>query len=791
MPQLLLTVIFIAIWLPAVVFTAGNQSTTPPIHQTYTLKGPFHWRYEKRDIVMFNSRPEFLLYGSANTKNGPKPAILRAGVLEWSLSGIRDHKKKRIYHTGRDEMPFVSEWGLEHDAGLTYRIGNFRFNLIFIFAIFFSLTLPILFILLLISDKVSIESPEVRKQRNLDFVSLVKSIESRAGSDPKWLKRKTLTLAVLGCLVVVGSIFLMVPVGIGILASAFVLAGFTGSNVLGAKIAFLLALIPIGFAWHLGKSLLMPGYRYSGIEMKRKECPALFAYLDKIRRKTKGPNFSRVFIDSNLNASVSRNGGLLGFFGMGPVVLTLGLPLMQSLNHKQLAGVIGHEYGHVAAKDNALGQWIYRIRNSWLVLGERLRFDPLWYALRLNRFYDWFIAAFSAHSFALSRYCEYEADAFSARMVGKEAMAESLSAIAVYGNQFDSVFWRKIWDKSHHEDDIQAVRPYADVPQFFASVENVSETAEFALKEKTNYSATHPAISDRLAALSAPFKAPQAPAESAATRLLGAMEAKLICRFNDEWQIEAQENWQVSHNEFRSWSEKYQELREKAIQDLNDTELDELITAANRLNDYALFNGANRELLRRYPENSSAAINCFWYRLIIEKDESQLADIEKWMEKFPEYLPNLCRYAIEFYNDTGREQEAEPFHERLENWEYLRNSAQEERSLILESDEFIPHGLAPDIVADFVGYFDRHPVIAKVYLVQKSVKYMPEYPCYVIAYRTKPKFWQTQAKVDEQVSLFIDNSGLSQDYMFISADSVKGLESKLKKVEGSDVYRRK
>ncbi|MGD7036730.1 hypothetical protein [Methylotuvimicrobium buryatense] len=224
---------------------------------------------------------------------------------------------------------------------------------------------------------------------------------------------------------------------------------------------------------------------------------------------------------------------------------------------------------------------------------------------------------------------------------------------------------------------------------------------------------------------------------------------------------------------------------------MNDTELDELITAANRLNDYALFNSANRELLRRYPENSSAAINCFWYRLIIEKDESQLADIEKWMEKFPEYLPNLCRYAIEFYNDAGREQEAEPFYERLENWEYLRNSAQEERSLILEADEFIPHGLDPDIVADFVGYFDRHPVIAKVYLVQKSVKYMPEYPCYVIAYRTKPKFWQTQAKVDEQVSSFIDNSGLSQDYMFISADSVKGLESKLKKVEGSGVYLRK
>lgn len=170
----------------------------------------------------------------------------------------------------------------------------------------------------------------------------------------------------------------------------------------------------------------------------------MFKVLDKICKKAKGPKFKRVFIDQNLNASVIRNGGVLGFFGMGPVVLTLGLPLMQSMDKKHLVGVIGHEYGHVAAKDNAWGQWIYRIRNSWLRLGERLDFDRLWYALKLNRFYDWFIATFNAHSFALSRRCEYEADAFSARLVGKEAMAGALSSLVVFGNQYDEKFWNKI-----------------------------------------------------------------------------------------------------------------------------------------------------------------------------------------------------------------------------------------------------------------------------------------------------------------------------------------------------------
>jgi Zn-dependent protease with chaperone function len=229
---------------------------------------------------------------------------------------------------------------------------------------------------------------------------LVQAVEQQAKGNARWLRKKTITLALLGYVVVLGSIVLMIPVGLGLGAAVVVL---TGGNAAAAKLAFVLAIVPIGFAWHMGKSLLSGPFEYSGLEVTAQDCPALFALLQKICTKAQGPMFKRVFIDNQLNASVTRSGGLLGFFGMGPVVLTLGLPLMQSQTQQQLAGVIGHEYGHVAAKDNAWGQWVYRIRNSWLTLDDRLRFEHLWYVLKLNRFYEWFMATFSVHSFALSR----------------------------------------------------------------------------------------------------------------------------------------------------------------------------------------------------------------------------------------------------------------------------------------------------------------------------------------------------------------------------------------------------
>ena len=786
MQQLILTVIFLVIWLPTILFTTSNSSIAPPLQETALLAGPYPWKYQEREIVFNQKQPEFFLFGKIATKPASIPVTVRAGFIEWLYaSSSRFKSNVQVFYTGLEGRPYVTKDVLENDAGLTYSIGDLRFNWVFVFSLLFCLVIPVLYVLMLMADNIVIDSPEERKRKSKNFIDLVKVIEQRAEEDPKWLKRKTIALAFLGYFVVLGSIALMIPVGLGMFGS---IALLTGGNVLGLKFAFVLAIVPIGFAWNMGKSLLSMGYAYEGVEIKRKECPELFKLLDKICKKVKGPKFKRVFIDQNLNASVIRNGGVLGFFGMGPVVLTLGLPLMQSMDTKHIVGVIGHEYGHVAAKDNAWGQWIYRIRNSWLMLGERLGFDRLWYALKLNRFYDWFIAIFNAHSFALSRRCEYEADAFSARLAGKQAMAGALSSLVVFGDQYDDKFWNKIWERSDNGEGIQAVRPYTDVPKFFASLGDDSKAVTNALKQQTDYTATHPSISDRLSALSAEFNVLQAPGKTVSSRLLGSMEAKLIKQFNQEWQEAANENWLERQQEYKKTQDKYDDLKQKQVQDLTDDQLWELSSASSNMNDNDLFYLSNKELLRRHPESADAGLNCIWYQLIIQKDSSQLSVMEGFVKKYPEFLPNICRYAVEFLSNEGREDEAKPYYERLENWEYIRSAAEDERAVILASDEYKPHGLEADAIVDFVQYYSGHPVISNVYMVQKVVKYMPEYPCYVIAYQTKANFWNTQKSVDEKVDDFIYGSGLSSDYSFIELDSIKGMKKKLGKVQDSKVY---
>lgn len=786
--RFLFVFIFLAVWLPSLVYTGSNMSFAPALEKGEQWVGPYKWKFKERDVFMMGIKPELLLRGSISTKSGWKPVVLRADFVEWMFAGgRRGVASGDVYKTGRQDYPFVSDWEIEHDQGLVYRLGDMRFNGFFLFGLFFCIALPILFVFWLLADDVAIDSPQERKRKQQAFIAQVKAVEARAKADPNWLKGKTIRLALLGYAVVLGSILLMIPVGIGLGAVVVIL---TGGNAGAAKLAFILAAVPIGFAWHMGRSLLFGADEQSGIEVTKKDCPALFAMLEKICEKANGPMFNHVFIDNQMNASVGRSGGMFGFFGMGPVVLTIGLPLMQSQTQKQLAAVIGHEYGHVAAKDNALGHWVYRIRNSWLALDDKLRFEHLWYVLKLNRFYEWFMSLFSAHSFVLSRQCEYEADAFSARIVGKEAMAESLSSLVVYGDKYDGAFWDGVWRKSDGGTNIQDVQPYADVPVFFNDIGDVSQAVESALKIETGYTATHPSISDRLAALGQGFKLPEAPGDKSAARLLGQMEQKLIKYYNDEWQTAAGEHWDRRREERQHWQSRYAALKDKPLSDLGDDDLRELVSAASRMEDDPLFYRASQEVLRRHPDNAGAEMNCIWYRLVVEKDPTQLEKAEAFLQRHPGYLPHVCGYAITFLESAGRAEEAKAYRDRLDDWHHLNDAANEERDTVLPTDHFQPHDIPQESVERLVAYFKEHPIITQVYLAKKNVQYMPEYPSYIVAYKVKPKMFDGQKTVDEQEGRFIYEANLPPEFVFIQADSVRGIEGKLKKTAGAKIYKK-
>lgn len=792
MKRLLFTALFLVIWLPCLLFTATNGTTAPRMKSAYDMAGPFKWKYVQRHVDFSALPPRLLIEGYIVPKDGAPPGetfMLQTDFIEWlySGSGMRHRVNKgMVYATGMPDRPYASQWDIEHDYYMRFTVGDFRFNGYFILGLAFSLLLLPLFVLWMMADDIAVVTPEERKRRDAAFLELVKLVEARAKGDKKWLKRKTIRLALLGYAVVLGSVVLMLPIGIGLGAAVVVM---TGGNVAAAKLAFILAAVPIGFAFALGKSLLIDRMPPAGVELKPQDAPALFAFLDDIIKEAEGPRFKHVYISDEMNASVSRSTGWLGFFGFGPVTLTMGLPLLQALTVDQLAGVVGHEYGHVAAKDNALGHWVYRIRNSWLVLGDRLHLEKLWYALKLNRFYAWFIGVFSAYSFALSRQCEYEADAFSAKLAGAQNAGSALCAVAVRGDEIASQYWRDVWKRAEAAPNIATEAPYSAMPSWFAAPHAQEEIIKAVKARKSGYASTHPSTIDRLAALGQDFTPPEPITQSAAAALLGQTETLLAKRFDAEWQAAARPHWERAHEQHNAVTARHAELSQRAFDSLTVDELHEMITAADRRNDDPAIIAASEEILKREPDNAGAKMNVAGLKLAAG-DETQLQAIAALIEAEPQMYAHGCRHALHFLHKTGRAEDAKAWQDKLDDWEYRRQAAQEERELVLASDEYEPHGLPDDAVRAFARHCSESGGIHTVYLARKKVKYMPEYPSYLIAFRLRQAPFKSQKKTQQELNDFISKAGMGS-CLFIDVTSVAGLEGKMKKTAGARIWTKK
>ncbi|HSC77290.1 MAG TPA: M48 family metalloprotease, partial [Candidatus Acidoferrales bacterium] len=114
---------------------------------------------------------------------------------------------------------------------------------------------------------------------------------------------------------------------------------------------------------------------------------------------------------------------------------------MLALSADQFRAVLAHEMGHFSGNHGRFGSWIYRVRQVWGQLVERLEIQKRrgsWFFLR---FFRWFAPLFSAYSFVLARRHEYEADECGAEMTSPEVMATALIATSVHHRNLDENVW--------------------------------------------------------------------------------------------------------------------------------------------------------------------------------------------------------------------------------------------------------------------------------------------------------------------------------------------------------------
>lgn len=166
--------------------------------------------------------------------------------------------------------------------------------------------------------------------------------------------------------------------------------------------------------------------------LPRADEPGLFAELDGLTQGIDAPPIDEVVLDDSFNA-----GALVLRTAWRPWrtrrVLVLGVPLLACLDVRAVRAVIAHEMGHFSRRHGRLGHWLYRAREGWLWFARQAGDDDSVLDRAAARFAAWFGPWLGCKSFAHARACEYEADAFAADVVTREAMAAALAVVEARG----------------------------------------------------------------------------------------------------------------------------------------------------------------------------------------------------------------------------------------------------------------------------------------------------------------------------------------------------------------------
>lgn len=233
-----------------------------------------------------------------------------------------------------------------------------------------------------------------------------------------------------------------------------------------------------------------------GPELREADEPALFAELTSVAGAAGQSMPRHVYLVPDLNAWVSKRGGVMGFGSRR--VMGIGLPLLQILSVEELRAVLAHEFGHYHGGDTALGPWIYKTRAAIARTLQQLGGKSELLALP----FLWYGNAFLRITHAISRRQEFAADALAARVAGPTPLATALATLHGAGAAFGP-FWSNevvpVISRGFRPPLAEGFRRFIAAPH----VEQGTATVlEHALRADTaDPYDTHPPLRDRVAAL--------------------------------------------------------------------------------------------------------------------------------------------------------------------------------------------------------------------------------------------------------------------------------------------------
>jgi Zn-dependent protease with chaperone function len=305
--------------------------------------------------------------------------------------------------------------------------------------------------------------------------------------------------------------------GVVHLVTLAVLAGGVLALLATGWILHLVGLVLVAFTWTLRPRLHLPRARRRALRvLGRDEAPALYALCGRIAAELGTAAPHAIVADARYNASYRRNGL------RRRVVLTLGLPLWEVLTPAERVALLGHELGHGANGDSRSGLWVGAALTSleeWYAFfrpsyRHRMQARPArggggGVAIVAEMVVMALFAVFAELTLLLyrtldrltavtGRGAEYRADAFGARIGGREA-ADGLLRALTFGSSAAHVRHRRRFATART--DLPRVDFWEELRTYVASIPATERERRLraAALDDSAIDATHPPTHLRLA----------------------------------------------------------------------------------------------------------------------------------------------------------------------------------------------------------------------------------------------------------------------------------------------------
>ncbi len=629
-----------------------------------------------------------------------------------------------------------------------------------------------------------------------EFDALIKQLEQRAARSRDGLRWNTGVWALFGF----GYLGFVLVASVGLTLGLVALMIFV-PNAATIKLGILFGIVTGGLSWAILRGLFVKMEPPEGLRLQPKHAPKLFKLVEALRKHLQAPHFHEILLTGEHNAGVVQM-PRLGMFGWHRNYLVLGLPLLQGVSVEEFRAILAHEFAHLSGSHGKHGAWIYRLRRTWEQIVGQMQARQQGGGLVLGKFLGWFWPRFNARAFVLSRVQEYEADALAARVTTPVALAMGLIRTQVQGRWLEEKFWPEVYGRVKAE----AAPPmtlFSELGTRIGGLHALPETSRWltqAYHLETNNADTHPCLKDRLKALRGlppefytqmpPAVLPPPLEVDAAEVLLGAGVAPMAQEINQRWQKAVGPGWQEQHRTAQKLATELAEVEAKGEESLEALwKRVEIILQRDG-------DEAAQELVGKVLELEPKHAEANFVRgrfLLAQEDEAGVAHLERAMQLDAFATQAGCDLLYGYYTRNGRREMLKPLEQRSDAYQEQLAKANAERATATAKETYTSPLLTPEQHAHVVAVMQAQRDIAAVHVARKLVQYFPQRPMFVLALTIKARWWtlRSSAANGKVVQAVVGQLQLPGNFLvFVVEGNLTGLGKRIRKVSGSEIYRR-